>query len=236
MNMDTTHAFMLEEYKQMIKIYTDLLGQNSKMLTFYAAIIGVGASVITALFKLSEEISSISPVFLLESIGLLAILLSLVGSIIFFSLLGLRIEMILYIRTINAVRGYFVEEDKNKLNNKAAERDNDEQNNEALQIEKFLVLPYYDEETPPFRDSWMSWFFWTLLLIAFINSAMLAAGIYLLFSGEGETRIIIALHLLLICLGIHFLLYYKITSHMRDTYVTKRKIPESKEERGTIVT
>jgi len=74
------------------------------------------------------------------------------------------------------------------------------------------------------------------ILIAFINSAMLAAGVYFLFSGKGETRIIIALHLLFLCLGIHFLLYYKITSHMKDIYVTKRKIPESKEERGTIVT
>lgn len=230
--MNDACKFMLEEYKQMVKIYTDLLEQNNKMLTFYATIIGIGGSAITVLFKLGEEGLDISQFPLSTGIGLLAVLLSLVGSIIFFSLLGLRMEMILYIRTINAVRGYFVEKNKKESKNKT-EKDEEEPNNKPLQIKEFLVLPSYDKDTPPFRDSWVSWFFWTILLIAFINSAILAAGFYLLVPIQGKMRLIIALHLLGLCLGIHFLIYHTITSHMEKIYVSKRPISE---ERGTIIT
>jgi hypothetical protein len=217
--------FMLEEYRQIAKVYGDTLTQKNDLLKFYIAVIGTGGSLLAVLFKVTENDPEISLIELLsvESfvvIGLLAVLISLIGLIIFLSIVGLRIEMVLYIRTINVLRGYFAEKDKN--------------------ITKFLVLPTYDKKTPPFRGSLVTSFCWVAVLISLINSALLLSGSYMLTVGiqklgheVGAVKIAPAIFLFFLYFGIHHLLHYAMTYHMERTYIWKRKKPRQKEDRGT---
>ncbi len=237
--MGNAHDFMLEEYRQMVKIYGEYLTQENDLLKFYVAVIGVGASVITVLLKPQEIGLDLPSSAFLAGIGLLAVLISLVGSIIFFSLVGVRMEMILYVRVINVLRGYFVEKDRKEPL-------------KISEIKKFLVLPDYDQETPPFRESYRSWFFWIVLLAAFINSVLLAGGFYvlsripllivmnrslLLVVGLPVYQMIemaITLCLLIFWLGIHYLFYYLIACHREEKYKVRREKPKEENQKGNV--
>lgn len=237
--MGNAHDFMLEEYRQMVKIYGEYLTQENDLLKFYIAVIGVGASVITVLLKPQEIGLDLPSSAFLAGIGLLAVLISLVGSIIFFSLVGVRMEMILYVRVINVLRGYFVEKEEKDLFG-------------ISEIKEFLVLPDYDQETPPFRESYRGWFFWIVLLVAFINSVLLAGGFYILsripflvvmirrlmliveFTIHQMTEIAVTLCLLVFCLGVHYLFYYLIASYKEEQYRVKRKKPKEENRKGNV--
>lgn len=217
--------FILEEYRQIAKVYGDLLTQKNDLLKFYIAVIGTGGSLLAVLFKFTENDQGISPIksLSIESlvvIGLFAVLISLIGLIIFLSIVGLRIEMVLYIRTINVLRGYFAEKDKD--------------------LTKFLVLPTYDKKTPPFRGSLLTSFCWVAVLISLINSALLLSGSYMLTVGiqklgheVGAVEVTPAVFLFFLYFAVHHLLYYAMTYHMERTYIWKRKKPRQKEDQGT---
>lgn len=216
--MSNTNDFMLEEYRQIAKAYGDLHTQKNDLLRYYIAIIGAGASVITLLSKITENEQNVTPVNFIVAIGLLSILLSLIGLIIFLSVIGVRIEMILYVRTINALRAFFVEKDK------IDQKDRD------LLIKNFLVLPDYDENTPPFRESYMTSFFWVIILIGLINSVIFVTGLYMV-----TMKMIIPPFSFFFFAAIHYAFYYGMTSHMESKYIVKRKEPKKREEKGTIV-
>jgi hypothetical protein len=225
---------MLEEYRQIAKAYGDLHTQKNDLLKLYIAVIGVGASVITILVEFPEngdksfgiailgkllenDYQTCLPIFT-PIIGFLTILLSFIGLMVFMSIIGIRIEMILYVRTINALRGYFVEQDKI----------NQEPPVKKLLIKDFLVLPDYDEKEPLFRPSFFSSFFWITIMIIVINTALFISGFFLLSISRNDTIIYTFFWVV-----IHLIFRYKITNDMENRYITKRKKPKKRELRGT---
>jgi hypothetical protein len=94
-------------------------------------------------------------------LGALLIFLGLLGIMAFFAFIGIRSEMLLYARTINGIRAYF--EDHNK------------------ELHDYLVLPR-DEYLPAYFEGPRTSFFWETMLVGTINSIIIAAGTLLLFS------------------------------------------------------
>lgn len=164
--MDDAHGFMIEEYRQIVKAYADLHTQKSDLLKLYFTIIGIGASAVTLFGQITKGELEYLRIDTSTAIASLILLLFLLGLAILFSLVGIRTEMILYVRTINKVRGFFVE--KNRMNSP----------NPKIPIENFLVLPTTDR-APPFFGSYSTSFFWIFNLIALINSALLGFGLYI---------------------------------------------------------
>jgi hypothetical protein len=252
--MGKDYDFMLKEYQQIATIYIDLHAQKDGLLKFYTAIIGGGGSVIILLtsFNKGGIPLTISPLIFCAGVGLLAILLSMIGSVIFLSIAGLRMEMILYVRTINALRAYFVESDRKEKQCKYGFKGDLRPN--AIPIKDFLVLPDYDQKTPSFRESPITHFFWIVVLIALINSVLLLVGYYFVnqiffvrLSMEMITSFLripfqkmvtmplVSCALLVLWPGIHYLFYYLMAFHMEDKYRVKRKKPEDKNLQGTII-
>lgn len=221
--MTNASDFMLEEYKQMIKIYGHLNAQKNDLFRFYITIIGIGVSVITIMSRYINFEIVVSGFNLMKAISLLMFLLSVIGLIIFLSIIGLRMEMILYIRTINAVRGYFVEKDKNNKNNK-------------LLIKNFLVLPDYDQCIPPFHETWATNFFWIVFLVAFIDSALLSISYYIFMNNKLNLIILISMmSIFTIYFLIHFKYYKKMAFSLEENYITKRSFPTKNTMKGNIL-
>jgi len=209
--MSSSHNFMLKEYEQMARVYGDLLIQKNDLLKFYAGIIGAGGTAVTLLNEIMKK-QQVSVV----------ILLFLIGTFIFSSLIGIRMEMILYIRAINAVRGFFVVKDRK-----------DEKTRDYSPIVGFLVLPHYDQDAPPYLESSGTWFFWTIILVGMINSGLAVLGSAILVISDFYNlgmRIIILPLLVLLGIIIHYYIYRFIALKREEVYITKRH--KSKENIG----
>jgi hypothetical protein len=84
----------------------------------------------------------------------LLITVSFLGLLISLSIISIRLEMLLYARTINLIRRWFVSKEKNKS-----------------RISKYLVLPTTDAQ-PPFFDGGNRGIFWPFILMAILNGVI----------------------------------------------------------------
>jgi hypothetical protein len=152
--------FMLEEYSQIAQSFFSLYAQLNQILQTYLGVMAAGAAAFTFLLqvlpKLYPGAGSASDLTLL---GALLAFLGLLGIMAFFALIGIRLEMLLYARTINRVRAYF--EDRN-----------------GAALHEYLVLPT-SYSKPPYYEGSDRYFFWVTLLVGTINSVVISAGILL---------------------------------------------------------
>jgi uncharacterized HAD superfamily protein len=157
---DKTADFMLEEYKQIANAYQDLHAQQNELVKSYLTVVAIPASVLTVAAQL-VGIENIDPETLLGTIAsvgmpillILITVLCLVGLAVVLALVAIRAEALLYVRTVNCVRRYFVERDP---------RGN---------LKQYLVLPDYDT-SPPFWEGARARSFWNVTIVALLNSAI----------------------------------------------------------------
>lgn len=149
--------FMLEEYSQIAKSFFSLYAQLNQILQTYLGVMAAGSAVFTFLLqflpKLYPGAGAASDLTLL---GALLAFLGLLGIMAFFALIGIRLEMLLYARTINRVRAYFEERNVPALHN-------------------YLVLST-SLRKPPYYEGADRYFFWVTLLVGTINSVVISAG------------------------------------------------------------
>lgn len=124
-------------------------------------------------------------------------------------------EMILYVRTINVLRGFFVDLDRNNHENK------------ELSIKNYLVLPDFDEK-PPYFGFFSTSFFWIVCVIALINSTLAGFGLYVI-AVDTTISLIISCYLFLL----QFLYYYGIAWYKEENYEVKRHKNSKGDTRGT---
>jgi len=146
----TTIEFMKQEYTGICQAFGDLYNVILRVFNFYLLLAAVPFTVAAIIFKSPES------QFDLEGLPLpmstLLLLVSTLGLLITLSMIHLRMEQILYAKTINCIRRYFCETDINL----------------EKKIDNYLTLPITDE-LPPFLELWRL-FFWQVTLIGFIDA------------------------------------------------------------------
>lgn len=205
--------FMLEEYKQIAKAFSDLYPEKDKLLKFYITLISISSTVLGALLILRyEKLSEIGITYidleLGQIIGILFGILAIIGGLIMCSAIGLRIEMLTYARTINRVRRYFADK--------------------YMGIKDYLVLPIYDDK-PPYFEKWNQAFIQEVIMLTFLNSILVTISLTLSFkiSTEGWLKLI---HVIILfgTAAIQLIIFWIICKSREDEF--KVKFPHPKEE------
>lgn len=180
MNKDSTD-FMLTEYERISNAYFGLRDQVNEWFKAYLTLVGFPLTVLAAVLKISGENISTSLDDLPDIVSALLIVVSLLGGFVTLSIISMRMEMILYARTINGVRRYFANAD--------------------IKLVDYLILPTCDIK-PPFYESWRA-IFWQVLLIGILDGIIMFGGIQGLFKFGLPLKILIGLMFMIA----HWLVY-----------------------------
>jgi len=181
MNKDSSD-FMLVEYEKIASAYFGLRDQSNEWFKAYLALIGLPLTVLAAVLKLGDGNLSDTLGDLPQLVAALLVLVSFLGFFVTLSVISMRMEMILYARTINLVRRYFGDQDE--------------------KLRKFFILPTSDV-LPPFYEAWRA-MFWQVIMLGFLDSIILTVGIQSLSTCGWAISIFIGVLFLLL----HWFVYY----------------------------
>lgn len=162
MNKDGSD-FMLEEYDKIASAYFGLRDQINEWFKAYLALVGLPLTVLAAVLKLGDGQGSISLSQLPDVVAGLLVTVAVLGFFVALSIIAMRMEMILYARTINGVRRYFAD-----LDQQASAPDN------SLRLAQFLILPTSDA-VPPFYEAWRA-MFWQVVVVGILDGLVLAVA------------------------------------------------------------
>jgi len=189
MNRDASD-FMIQEYDQIASAYFGLRDQVNDWFKTYLSLIGLPLTVLVAVLRFAEEQLPISIAQLPDVVAGLLVLVAALGFFVALSIVAMRMEMILYARTINGIRRYFAELDQ-KAKSKGGERE----------LAAYLVLPTSDS-IPPFFESWRA-MFWQVIIIGFIDGAILAVAVQSLLRVGWPWSMVIGMTYGLMHLGVY---------------------------------
>jgi hypothetical protein len=180
MNRDSTD-FMITEYDKIASAYFGLRDQVNEWFKAYLTLVGLPLTVLAAVTKIGEGGISTSLTSLPDVVAALLILVSFLGFFVTLSIIAMRMEMILYARTINGVRRYFGELD--------------------AELPRYFILPTSDS-LPPFYEAWRA-MFWQVILIGFMDGIISIVGIQSLLKWGWALSILAGLAFILL----HFIVY-----------------------------
>jgi uncharacterized HAD superfamily protein len=215
---DRSSDFMLEEYKQIANAYQDLHAQQNELVKFYLTLIAIPASVLAVVAQfINSQSNTFAPMFTstLNTIALPILLillfaLFLVGCAVVVALVTTRSEAILYVRTVNCVRRYFIEHD--------AKGD----------LSKFLALPSVDT-FPRYWEGPGSRSFWNVFMVVVMNSAILSISVFTTlvsyFNLEQQLNILISAVILIFALISQSILHWIILANAETNYQVKFNTP-----------
>lgn len=144
--------FMVTEYDRISTAYFGLQNQVNDWFKSYLTVIGFPITVLVAILRLVPSEKEITFTSLPNILAGLLLIIALLGLFITISIISMRMEMIMYARTINLVRRYFVD------------------NNEKLV--DYLALPKTDTK-PGFYEKKDS-LIWQISIMAIIDGALIA--------------------------------------------------------------
>jgi hypothetical protein len=154
MNKDSTD-FMITEYERISSAYFGLRDQVNEWFKAYLTLVGFPLTVLAAVLKFSSNNISVTLTSLPDIVSGLLILVSFLGFFVTLTIISMRMEMILYARTINGVRRYFANADTKLID--------------------YLILPTCDAK-PPFYESWRA-MFWQVLVIGIMDGIIMIVGV-----------------------------------------------------------
>jgi len=199
--MDTSGSeFMLREYQHIANAFFNLQDKANDWFRTYVTLYGLPLTVLVAIIGVSSDGIDISLLMLPDVVSGLLLIVSMLGFFIAMMIVSMRMEMILYARTINAVRRYFAEVDSSTLRKG------------QHQVVDFLILPTSDT-VPPFYEPWRATF-WQVLFIGFLNSLTAFLALANLFA----VGWFCALWPSLMYFFTHWLLYWAIARRREDSW------------------
>ena len=150
-------TFMAQEYDRISTAYFGLREHMTEMFKSYLVLVGFPLTVLAAVVKIDSP-SSFSLSNLPDVVSGVMLVVSLLGFLVATIIVSIRMEMILYARTINGVRRYFA------LACKA----------DDLHLSDYLMLPTSDTK-PPFFEGWRMLLL-QVLLIGLLNGTIAATA------------------------------------------------------------
>ena len=169
MNRDASD-FMIQEYNQIAAAFFGLSNQVNDWFKTYVTLVGLPLTLLAAAIRFGGESGNrlVSLDSLPDVVSGLLVLVALLGLFVVLSIVNMRMEMILYARTINAVRRYFGEQGRLPARGKNAGK-----------LADFLILPTSDSK-PPFFEPWKA-LFWQVSAVGLVDGIVLAVAVLSLF-------------------------------------------------------
>lgn len=187
--------FMITEYDRISTAYFGLQNQVNEWFKSYLTVIGFPITVLVAILRLVPSEEEITLTSLPNILAGLLLIIALLGLFITISIISMRMEMIMYARTINLVRRYFAV------------------NNEKLL--DYLALPKTDTK-PGFYEKKDS-LNWQISIMAIIDGALISVVVVNLTKINQVLSILIGF---VFCL-LHWLIYRYIASRRTKTWNIK---------------
>lgn len=208
--------FMLAEYNGIGKTFGDLHTVVLRMINYFLLLAAVPISFVSLFVKVTkDEIIDIN--HLPPLVVVLFLLIAASGCIFAIMLINLRMQQILYARTINLIRGFFTDHSK-----------------QFVDLQPYLTLPTTDER-PDFLEKGR-FFFWQVSLMGLIDGAYLCLGLknthVLGFVGCDGWQWMISVVLGTLFSGLHVLLYVWIAGRHRAAF--HKKHPLTEENAGNV--
>lgn len=190
---DYAPKFMLQEYTRIIDAYHELHRQKDELIKFYLAFLSLPVSVVAIFLALSRFLQGtpqsgavpsqiVDVVHALEHAGtFLSFLLVIVGGAVMMSMLKIRGEQYLYIKTINGARRYF----KDRY---------------AIDAQKYLVLPSELNQLTFGQDELSGRAFWDSMIVGSTTSVLLGFLSYelVIYTGLNVLHVTVPRYLVLI--------------------------------------
>jgi hypothetical protein len=126
--------------------------------------VGLPVTVLAAVLKIGNGQKLISIAHLPDLVSGVLVVVALLGFFVTLTILSMRLEMILYARTINGVRRYFGVLDQ-KANAEASE----------FRLADYFTLPTSDA-LPPFFEAWRA-MFWQVVTIGALDGIILTVAV-----------------------------------------------------------
>lgn len=187
---------MLQEYSTIAQSFFSLYTQLNETLRTYLTLMTAGAAAATFLLQILPKLYVVPASFNdLRLLGLLFVFLSFLGLAACLALIGLRTEMLLYARTINGVRRYFY--------------------SRSPHIRPFIVLPITSFK-PDYYEGAPSPYFWQIILVGAVNSALAVGGLFLLSGWQVTDTITGSLFLVFVLLVVLHWVAYRLLCWQSD--------------------
>lgn len=142
--------FMLSEYQTIASAHFDLHNGLRQNFRFYLGLVAVPFTVFAVYKDVSLDLFRL-PMVLLSLFAVVPFL----GLLMFLSMINTRFDIILYTRTVNAVRAYFTMRAEC-----VGPKD----------LQKYLKLPT-DKNKPPYFEGFLRAYTWLFVTISFTNAA-----------------------------------------------------------------
>lgn len=157
MNNDSTD-FMITEYDKIASAYFGLQVQLTEWFKTYVTLVGLPLTILAAIYgSLKSPLPPLGE--MPDLVSVLLIIVGILGFFVTFTIINMRMEMILYARTINGVRRYFADFDLQEKNKAILKK-----------LHEYLILPTSDRY-PPFFEKFRS-VFWQVIIIGLLDGCL----------------------------------------------------------------
>jgi len=211
MNKDASE-FMIQEYDRISAAYFGLRDQVNEMFKAYLTLIGFPLTVLAAVIKLGEDKQVISVGDLPDVVSGLMIVVALLGFFAALMIISMRMEMILYARTINGVRRYFAQLD---IVCPAATA--------HPSLVEHLVLPTSDA-MPPFFESWRA-MFWQVCMVGLLDGIVFGTAMQSLVRSGWLAAVVIGLVYAALHLGLYWFMAWRRESGWNFRFKANLEVP-----------
>lgn len=191
MNKDSSD-FMITEYERISTAYFGLRDQVNEWFKVYLTLIGLPLTILAAVMRFSNDEVDHTLDTIPDIVAWLLLIVSILGFFVTISIISMRMEMILYARTINIVRRFFADKDK--------------------ELHTYLVLPKTDSK-PPYYEK-LNTMFWQVLIMGILNGSILIVAILNITKMHQVRSVIIGV----IFLATHWVIYFLVTRNKEKAW------------------
>ncbi|MCK4798045.1 MAG: hypothetical protein KAT05_11720 [Spirochaetes bacterium] len=198
--MTDKETFLLKEYEQLFTVYNSSTERRYSLLKLYFLIVALPISIFSIISDFMIQNNVIFAILFL-------LIISVSGFLIFNSLISIHITKVIYAKSLNKIRGYFVENDATNI------------------IRKYIILPI-NEDKPLFLLHGS--LFYDCMLISIINSMIFGISLYILliYFGISITILNAFVFLLIPLFIIHYICYNNRLKKQDTLWKVKREIEE----------
>jgi hypothetical protein len=144
--------FMIQEYDRISTAYFGLRDQVNEWFKLYVTLVGLPLTVLVAVSKFGDSSTNVDLNNLPIIVSALLAMVALLGVFVTFSIISMRMEMILYARTINGIRRFFADLDEASSSPP-----------KLIKLVRYLILPTRDN-FPHFYEAGRAMFYQVIML------------------------------------------------------------------------